>query len=226
MRSEVSEARAPAYLGTHFSAVSPTIRASWPIVTPLDTSDPPQEPNALTILSDAELATLTNGLFCMARHRLGDIDLAKDGVQQTLRVLSATPASRFRDSAHVGAYAQGIAKHKIIDAKKRRDRAARLEVDAENFSIASGDPDALEVAIAEETAAAVRAVLTELSDDDRELVRLSYSEGLSLMEIAERLGVSPEAARQRKSRALSRLRDVCSQNPALSRSDIETDKVT
>ena len=54
----------------------------------------------------------------------------------------------------------------------------------------------------------MRRALEQLSPGDRELLRQIYAEGESLEAIAENLGIENAAVRQRKSRALERLRQI------------------
>jgi len=58
----------------------------------------------------------------------------------------------------------------------------------------------------EEARAAMKAALCQLSEDERELLRLRYSEELTESQIADRLGVNREAAAKRLERTRTRLR--------------------
>ena len=62
--------------------------------------------------------------------------------------------------------------------------------------------------ILEEQRVQVRQALERLSPGDRELLRQIYTEGETLEAIAESLGIENAAVRQRKSRALERLRQI------------------
>src|SRR2546425_1024452 len=68
------------------------------------------------------------------------------------------------------------------------------------------EADALNALVSAAERARVRAALSELRPDDRELLRLCYFEGLTPTELAARLGEPAERIRKRKSRALERLR--------------------
>jgi RNA polymerase sigma-70 factor (ECF subfamily) len=94
---------------------------------------------------------------------------------------------------------------------KSRAREIDLEQASKLFSEdRSADPDRqLE---AKEEAAAIHAALGALSENDRMVILLREYEQLNSIEIAEMLGVSPEAIRQRYSRALARLADLYKQS--------------
>lgn len=71
---------------------------------------------------------------------------------------------------------------------------------------AAETPNPLEVVLKNETAAAVRAALANLSDDEREIILLHHYEEVPLRELPERIGISKTEARDRYRRALSALR--------------------
>jgi RNA polymerase sigma-70 factor, ECF subfamily len=56
-----------------------------------------------------------------------------------------------------------------------------------------------------ELAIQIREIVDELNESDREIVLLRFVEELSNAEVAELLGIEPEAARKRHGRALRRL---------------------
>lgn len=70
---------------------------------------------------------------------------------------------------------------------------------------AKGETPSKMMHTAEQVATLARC-LEELSDEEREILELRESDGLDHPTIANRLGISPEAARQRYHRALARLR--------------------
>ena len=65
------------------------------------------------------------------------------------------------------------------------------------------------------TIEALRAALARLSHDDQVILALRNVEGLAYSEIAQRLGISDDATRQRHKRALKRLRVAVRDEPAL-----------
>jgi RNA polymerase sigma-70 factor (ECF subfamily) len=77
-----------------------------------------------------------------------------------------------------------------------------------NLESPHGNP--LVLNLAKEEGAIVEAALGRLGHTDREVLVLHYVNDLSHAEIAEALGLSEDAVRQRKSRALRSLRAVLS----------------
>jgi RNA polymerase sigma-70 factor (ECF subfamily) len=154
------------------------------------------------------LGTLRNGLRLMALHRLRDPDLADDVVQETLaRALAAIREGKAGDIRDLGAFVHGIARHVILDFIRARQRDAGAEPLRDTADPASLR-DALSHVVSAEERARVRAALQQLTASDRNILHLSFFEGLSCTEVAERLGLNSLRVRKRKSRALERLRRV------------------
>lgn len=150
-----------------------------------------------------DLECLREGIRLMALRALGDAALAEEVAQETL--VRAHLSLRDRQPDALGAWVAGIARHVIADAVRSGKRLKSLSAtDADG--LASPSPDTLTLLCTEEESRRVRAALALLPPADRELLRLSYYEGLSSAEIAAREGAPPERVRQRKLRALERLR--------------------
>ena len=106
----------------------------------------------------------------------------------------------------VRTWLRATARHEVLNSNRRdrrwyatTDRAARLTVD-----LPQPPPDLDPGA----DLAAVISALSTLSRADREVVLMTALEDLTSAELAEILGVQPDAARRRLSRARSRLRDA------------------
>ncbi len=146
------------------------------------------------------------GLQIMALRALGDPEAAEEAVQETLvRALEALRDGRVGDPEKLGAFVRGIARHVIADIHRARQRAAPLHAMPGAGPHSTGD-DPLTALITAEERERVRLALTQLSARDREILRLSFFEGLGPVDIAERSGEPALRVRKRKSRALSRLR--------------------
>ncbi len=151
---------------------------------------------------------LRAGLQIMALRALGDPEAAEEAVQETLvRALEALRDGRLSDPGKLGAFVRGIARHVITDIHRARQRTAPLRT-APGADPASTANDPLAALVTAEERERVRLALTQLSASDREILRLSFFEGLGPVDIAERLGEPALRVRKRKSRALSRLRQA------------------
>jgi RNA polymerase sigma-70 factor (ECF subfamily) len=158
------------------------------------------------VFNASDLSHLIPGVRLMALRALGDASIADDVAQEALaRAITALEKGSLRQQGNMAAFVAGIARHIITDYIRAR---RRIEVDIDMIELAHGKPDALATLIADEEKAQLRAALEDLSAVDREILRLSYDEGMSPAEVAERLGETSTVVRKRKSRALERLRSA------------------
>ncbi len=157
-------------------------------------------------LSAEEIERLSTGVHIMALRTLGDPHAAEEVTQETLtRTLEALGDARPRDRASLGPFVRGIARHVIVDFIRASTDTRRTSA----VSASTSDPAAkhpLDALVSEEEGRRVRSALTSLSPSDRELLQLSFYEGLRPREVADRLGEPAARIRTRKSRALARLR--------------------
>jgi RNA polymerase sigma factor (sigma-70 family) len=142
----------------------------------------------------------------MALVRTRDIDIARDLTQETLlAVLKALRKGQIREAERVEAFVAGVARNIINNHKRRTRRRAEVPLDDQGDVVAVSSNGVHEEA---ERRRLLAAALTELSTADRQVLLLTLVDGLKSGEIARKLGVSPDVARTRKSRALKRILDV------------------
>ena len=140
----------------------------------------------------------------MAVVRTRDPDLARDLTQETLlAVLLAMRKGQVRESDRIEGFVAGVARNVINNYKRRnlRHPETPLDEDAPAFAV-DDDHDG------PERRRLMTAALAELSPPDRQVLLLTLVEGLKPGEIARKIGVSPDVARTRKSRALKRILEV------------------
>ena len=108
-------------------------------------------------------------------------------------------------------YALSMARNALVDdARSRRGRVP--EEAAANVPDAAEGP--LERLMGQESAERVRSELAGLPAETRELLMLRFGDGLRFTEIAQVMGLSDAAVRQRTSRAVRELRARWSAGPA------------
>jgi RNA polymerase sigma-70 factor (ECF subfamily) len=153
----------------------------------------------------AALEPLRPGLHLIALRRLGgDADQAAEAVQEALaRAVIAIEGGRLEDPARLAAFVAGILRHVIADLGRVRQRLIPIDSVPEP---PSPDEDPLAALATDAERTRLRAALDRLAPADRELLRLTYFEGVGPSELAERLGERADRIRKRKSRALERLR--------------------
>jgi RNA polymerase sigma factor (sigma-70 family) len=158
-----------------------------------------------TIPDPVELMRLRSGIRIMALHDLRDAELAEEVAQESMvRLVDALREGRLQDTARLGAFARSIARHVIVDTLRARRRITGIDSTPEPAT----DEDSLGTLISAERATRVRGALERLSAGDREILRLSFFEGLTPQQLAERIGEPSPRVRKRKERALERLRKV------------------
>lgn len=160
-----------------------------------------------------DLEGLRAGLRIMALRALGDPEAADEVAQETLaRTSAALRDGGPADPAKLGAFVAGIARDVIADSLRARYRSVPLDV-VPDHALPSHDPDPLGALVTAAESERVRAALAALRPRDRELLRLSFFEGLTPTELGARLGERVDRIRKRKSRALERLRRALAGGP-------------
>jgi RNA polymerase sigma factor (sigma-70 family) len=120
---------------------------------------------------------------------------AEDVFQETfISALRAYP--RLKPDSNVRAWALTIANRKAIDAIRARRRRAVLVADVPEVAVEDGRPDHPEV----------WGAARELPAAQREALLYRFAADLSYRDVADALGTSEEAARQRVSEGIRRLR--------------------
>lgn len=155
--------------------------------------------------AEAELVTAFRpGLVVMLYLRTRDRGLAEELAHDVLlAVLEALRAGKLREAERLGGFVHGTARNLMNNHFRRKSAAPTLEpLDAHIERLPTAPAEDREV---HERRAVVRRAIEELEGQDRSVLSLTLVEGLKPGEIAARLGVSPEAVRMRKSRALRRV---------------------
>ncbi|HWN11964.1 MAG TPA: sigma-70 family RNA polymerase sigma factor [Pyrinomonadaceae bacterium] len=154
--------------------------------------------------------------------RSGEFDHAEDLWQDCWLHLASTRCSEYKPTAcQFSAWLLSVAKNRARDRerKKRRWKTVPIEV-IENtlmFSIASAFDDENKSGY-QENAELLEQTLETLKQSDRELLWLRFDLGLKSPAIAETLGATSVAIRQRLSRILRRLKkEIESQKDELRR---------
>jgi RNA polymerase sigma factor (sigma-70 family) len=142
-------------------------------------------------------------VFAVAYRILGDRGLAEEATQQAF-VKAWRAAASFDSDRELGPWLATIGRRVAIDVARREAVRATDPLD----SVAPGDPALSSPPEASENVYdiwEVRHAVTELPDDEREIVRLQHFEGLTHVEIAERLAIPVGTIKSRSFRAHKRL---------------------
>ena len=137
----------------------------------------------------------------------GDFAAAEDIVSETFLAAVRQVVHLKPGGGSLGAWLVAIARHKIMDLRRRRGRThtGGQEIEMPDPRPAANPLDPLQAA---ETRAAVAAAMDRLPDDERQVLEWKYIEDLSVREIAHRLGRTEKAVESSLYRARNTLRQL------------------
>lgn len=145
-------------------------------------------------------------LAARAFRLTGDADATADIVQDSLLGI-ANGLRRLSDPAKFRSWSFSIVSNKSRDWIRRRAKERSLP------DLVKSDPAAIPATTDESPSDQVREALSQLSSDDRELLRLHYYEGLSLQEISMIESIPRGTVKSRLFTAREHLRDKLKSKP-------------
>ena len=141
-------------------------------------------------------------IFLIALVRTRDREAARDVTQEVLMaVLLALRAGQIREADKLPAFVQATARNLTNNYLRRLKRRAEAVLD----TVAILGPDLLQEIESSERYQIVQRELERFSLQDQQILLLSMVDGHSMAVIAERLGLSHDTARARKSRLVRRI---------------------
>jgi RNA polymerase sigma factor (sigma-70 family) len=141
-------------------------------------------------------------VFAIAVARTGDREAARDLTQEVLMaVLQAARNGKVRESHKLAAFIQGTARNLINNYFRTRGRRAECSLEA----VTGVGIDPVEQQEDAERSRLVRQELKSYSSLDQQILLFSLVDGHSLAEVAERLKMSHDAVRARKSRLVKKI---------------------
>jgi RNA polymerase sigma-70 factor (ECF subfamily) len=150
-------------------------------------------------------------LYSYVRGLLADGEQARDLVQEVFCAAwraaqhGAAPFDGTQDEAAARRWLFQVAHHKAVSALRHRSQIRWESLDTPSSAELETDtPHRFEDRVAE--AALLQAVLERLTLEDASCLLLNVVEGYTTAEIADMIGISPQASKKRLSRAKQRLR--------------------
>jgi RNA polymerase sigma-70 factor (ECF subfamily) len=150
------------------------------------------------------IAAFERPVLCILKARTRDPEASRDLAQEALMAaLAAVREGRLREAHRLAGFLAGTARNLALKhLRSRRRDPLPLEEAREPAA-----PPPAEDHEAAERVALVERALDRLDDREREVMRLTWLEGLEPREIASRLGLSGDVVRARKSRGLKKVID-------------------
>jgi RNA polymerase sigma-70 factor (ECF subfamily) len=125
----------------------------------------------------------------------GNVHAAEDVTSETFLAAVRQVGRLSPDAGSVAGWLIGIARHKVADLRRRRGRERIAGAEPAAGGIAGpGAADGPAAVEAAEVRARVKNVMDTLADDERLALEWKYLDGLSVREIALRLGRTEKAA--------------------------------
>ena len=147
------------------------------------------------------------------RMLVKDNDVAEDLTQEVLiKVVKVVDEGRYVDKGRFLPWLLRIAHNKVLDYFRAQKQVRTVSESSAGFDILGSknfaEPSIEEQMISEQCAEEIRALVDELPEEQRDVVRMRYYEGLSFKEIAELTGVSINTALGRMRYALINMRQI------------------
>jgi RNA polymerase sigma-70 factor (ECF subfamily) len=148
-------------------------------------------------------------VYRYCRVALDDAALADD-IHQQVFIEAYRDFARFARRSSVRTWLLGIARHRVLDAVKRRRRArSRLDTAASGVTeLADPAPSAADQLDDAQLRAALTACMAHLDEPVRACVLLRYQQGLTFEDMAAICGEKAGTLQARVARALRRLREL------------------
>ena len=147
------------------------------------------------------------------RMLVKDNDVADDLTQEVLiKVVKVLNEGRYTDKGRFLPWVLRIAHNRVLDYFRAQRQVKTVSESGAGFDIWGNknlaEPSIEDQLISEQQAEEVRALIELLPEEQREVVKMRYYEGLSFKEIAEHTGVSINTALGRMRYALINMRQM------------------
>ena len=129
-------------------------------------------------------------LLAYALRIVGDVDRARDVVQETFARLCKQPAGSADVNGHLPQWLYTVCRNAALDARRKEKRAMPMLESAVAESVASAQPTPDESAETNDATSHVLRLLSRLSDDQQEAIRLKFQHGMSYRQISQITGHS------------------------------------
>jgi RNA polymerase sigma factor (sigma-70 family) len=146
-------------------------------------------------------------IFTYLLRRLPSYQDAEDLLLEVFHIVLEKLPALDQDEQQLGGYIQTIASRRVADYYRKYGTLQRVSLEnIEEMSEADDEPNPEQFALAQEEYVLLQRAISALSQRQQEVLRLRYSFGMSIAEIASQISKRESAVRMMLSRALQRLR--------------------
>jgi len=157
------------------------------------------------VAEDRIVQMFAGRVLAMAIVRTRDREASRELVNDVLMAtIEALRRGAVRDTGRLGAFIHGTAANLINNYLRSHGRHPRAEMLPDDLP----GPDNAEILERDSDIALLRRGIASLDRHDRQVLTLTLVDGVGPEVIARRTGLTQEAVRQRKSRALKRLKEL------------------
>ena len=147
------------------------------------------------------------------RMMVKDNDVADDLTQEVLiKVVRVIDEGRYTDKGRFLPWMLRIAHNRVLDYFRAQKQVKTISESSAGFDVLGNknlaEPSIEDSIIMKQRAEEIRALVEELPEEQREVVKMRYYEGLSFKEIAEQTGVGINTAHGRMRYALINMRQL------------------
>ncbi len=151
-------------------------------------------------------------LRTVVRSRLNEADAVED-VMQNIALAIVKHRDVLSEVNRIGAWLYQVAVRQVLMHRRTSGRRRRMQDRlAQEAGLAASTESPLQSLLATEKLENVQKALAELSDIDRQVLMLKYSEGWSYRDLAEHLGVQEDTIEYRLLKARKNLRRLLRQH--------------
>ncbi len=133
------------------------------------------------------IARWESDLVRYARHLVGDVDRARDVVQDTF--LKLCQQDRGQLDGHLVEWLFTVCRNGALDVRRKEQRMTTMTLDAVQDSVGF-DPPPEDVAEQRDSVDKILSLLAELSPNQQEVLRLKFQHSLSYREISSITGLT------------------------------------
>ena len=156
--------------------------------------------------AEALYERLSRQAFGLAYRILGDAPAAEDAVQEAFLTVWRQADRVDPARGKLSSFVLTVVHHKAIDALRVRRGITTRQVSLDPAVLEKQGPDVTERVFQTMDRDRVRTAITTLPEDQRQCVQMAYYEGLTHVEISDRVGIPLGTVKSRLRLALDKLR--------------------